>query len=43
MLNFNLSIKLCICDTATLQDHLVGEDLIVDYLLHWLNSHQRFE
>lgn len=26
-----------------LPDHLVGEDLIADYLLYWLNKHERFE
>ncbi|BFF91463.1 mitochondrial GTPase 1 [Drosophila madeirensis] len=26
-----------------LPDHIVGEDLIADYLLYWLNSHRRFE
>ncbi|XP_013109006.2 mitochondrial GTPase 1 [Stomoxys calcitrans] len=26
-----------------LQDHLVGEDLIADYLLYWLNKNERFE
>ncbi|XP_020799657.1 mitochondrial ribosome-associated GTPase 1 [Drosophila serrata] len=25
-----------------LPDHIVGEDLIADYLLYWLNSHRRF-
>ncbi|XP_034662334.1 mitochondrial GTPase 1 [Drosophila subobscura] len=26
-----------------LPDHIVGEDLIADYLLYWLNRHRRFE
>ncbi|XP_015593637.1 mitochondrial GTPase 1 [Cephus cinctus] len=26
-----------------LQDHLVGEETIADYLLFWLNKHERFE
>ncbi|SPP83005.1 mitochondrial GTPase 1 [Drosophila guanche] len=26
-----------------LPDHIVGEDLIADYLLYWLNKHRRFE
>ncbi|KNC21398.1 hypothetical protein FF38_12590 [Lucilia cuprina] len=26
-----------------LPDHLVGEDLIADYLLYWLNRHERYE
>ncbi|KAH8407943.1 hypothetical protein KR222_004182, partial [Zaprionus bogoriensis] len=24
-------------------DHIVGEDLIADYLLYWLNAHRRYE
>ncbi|EDV54092.1 mitochondrial ribosome-associated GTPase 1 [Drosophila erecta] len=26
-----------------LPDHIVGEDLIADYLLYWLNSHRKYE
>ncbi|XP_022231617.2 mitochondrial GTPase 1 [Drosophila obscura] len=26
-----------------LPDHIVGEDLIADYLLYWLNKHRRYE
>ncbi|XP_068156958.1 mitochondrial GTPase 1 [Drosophila tropicalis] len=26
-----------------LPDHIVGEDLIADYLLYWLNRHERFD
>lgn len=26
-----------------LPDHIVGEDLIADYLLYWLNKHERYE
>jgi len=26
-----------------LPDHIVGEDLIADYLLYWLNSHRRYD
>ncbi|KOB67268.1 Mitochondrial GTPase 1 [Operophtera brumata] len=28
---------------ASLQDHLVGEEAIADYLLYWLNSHGKFQ
>ncbi|KAL1514053.1 hypothetical protein ABEB36_003378 [Hypothenemus hampei] len=34
-------LKLALC--ATIQDHLVGETIIADYLLFWLNKHKRFE
>lgn len=29
--------------TGCLPDHLVGEDIIADYLLFWLNKHSRFD
>lgn len=29
--------------SGCLPDHLVGEDLIADYLLYWMNSQNRFE
>lgn len=29
--------------SGCLPDHLVGEDLIADYLLYWMNSQKRFE
>lgn len=34
-------MKLALC--SCLQDHLVGPDLIADYLLYWLNQNQRFD
>lgn len=34
-------MKLALC--ACLQDHLVGPDLIADFLLFWLNRNERFE
>lgn len=34
-------MKLALC--SCLQDHLVGPDLIADYLLYWLNRNERFE
>lgn len=33
-------MKLALC--SCLQDHLVGPDLIADYLLYWLNKNQEF-
>lgn len=34
-------MKLALC--ACLQDHLVGPDLIADFLLYWLNRNERYE
>lgn len=34
-----LRLALCGC----LQDHLVGNDVIADYLLYWLNKNNRFQ
>ena len=36
-----VALKLSLC--ASLKDSAVGEQLIADYLLFWLNSHFRFE
>ncbi|CAG9565721.1 unnamed protein product [Danaus chrysippus] len=36
-----MGLKLALC--ASLQDHLVGEEAIADYLLYWLNSHSNFK
>ncbi|CAH2044785.1 unnamed protein product, partial [Iphiclides podalirius] len=36
-----MGLKLALC--ASLQDHLVGEEVIADYLLYWLNSHAKFK
>ncbi|CAH1162853.1 unnamed protein product [Phaedon cochleariae] len=33
-------LKLAVC--ATIADHLVGEKIIADYLLYWLNKHEHF-
>lgn len=34
-------LKLALC--ATLQDHLVGEEIIADYLLYWFNKNNNFD
>ena len=34
-------MKLALC--ACLQDHLVGPDLIADYLLYWMNKNGRYD
>ncbi|KAG5884654.1 hypothetical protein JTB14_005398 [Gonioctena quinquepunctata] len=34
-------LKLALC--ATITDHLVGETLMTDYLLFWLNKYQRYD
>nr|CAH7744156.1 unnamed protein product [Callosobruchus chinensis] len=34
--NAETGLKLALC--ATLQDHLVGEELLADYLLYWMNK-----
>lgn len=39
--NTETGMKLAIC--SCLQDHLVGPELIADYLLFWLNKHEKFE
>ncbi|KAJ8977962.1 hypothetical protein NQ317_008154 [Molorchus minor] len=39
--NIEAGLKLALC--ATIEDHLVGEKIITDYLLYWLNKHQHFE
>ncbi|CAG9789521.1 unnamed protein product [Diatraea saccharalis] len=36
-----MGLKLALC--ASLQDHLVGEEAIADYLLYWLNKHSKFK
>ncbi|XP_053613464.1 mitochondrial GTPase 1 [Plodia interpunctella] len=36
-----MGLKLALC--ASLQDHLVGEEAIADYLLFWLNKHGKFK
>lgn len=38
--NIENGLKLALCNT--LQDHLVGEIVIADYLLYWLNKHSKF-
>ncbi|XP_019764605.1 mitochondrial GTPase 1 [Dendroctonus ponderosae] len=38
--NVEMGLKLALC--ATIQDHLVGETIICDYLLFWLNHHGYF-
>lgn len=39
--NVEMGLKLALC--ASLQDHLVGEEAIADYLLYWLNKHGKFK
>ncbi|CAG5004323.1 unnamed protein product [Parnassius apollo] len=39
--DIEMGLKLALC--ASLQDHLVGEEAIADYLLYWLNSHAKFK
>ncbi|CAF4866892.1 unnamed protein product [Pieris macdunnoughi] len=39
--NVEMGLKLALC--ASLQDHLVGEEIIADYLLYWLNAHENFK
>ncbi|KPI92096.1 Mitochondrial GTPase 1 [Papilio xuthus] len=39
--DIEMGLKLALC--ASLQDHLVGEETIADYLLYWLNSHAKFK
>ncbi|XP_050354017.1 mitochondrial GTPase 1 [Nymphalis io] len=39
--NIEMGLKLALC--ASLQDHLVGEEIIADYLLYWLNKHGSFK
>lgn len=36
-----VGLKLALC--ATIQDHLVGETTIADYLLYWLNKNKYFD
>lgn len=39
--NVETGLKLALC--ATLQDHLVGEEIIADYLLYWFNKNKKFD
>lgn len=39
--NVETGLKLALC--ATLQDHLVGEEVIADYLLYWFNKNSNFD
>lgn len=39
--NVETGLKLALC--ATLQDHLVGEEIIADYLLYWFNKNNNFD
>ncbi|XP_066245283.1 mitochondrial GTPase 1 [Euwallacea similis] len=41
IVDIEMGLKLAVC--ATIQDHLVGETVIADYLLFWLNKHNHFE
>ncbi|CAG9864047.1 unnamed protein product [Phyllotreta striolata] len=39
--NVETGLKLALC--ATIEDHRVGEGILADYLLYWLNKQQRFQ
>lgn len=39
--DIEVGLKLAACNT--IQDHLVGERVIADYILYWLNKHEHFE
>lgn len=39
--DIEIGLKLAACNT--IQDHLVGERVIADYILYWLNKHEHFE
>ena len=39
--DMDAGMKLAAC--GTLRDHLVGEQHICDYILHWLNTHHCFQ
>lgn len=39
--NVETGLKLALC--ATTQDHLVGEEVIADYLLYWFNKNSKFD
>ncbi|XP_023019929.1 mitochondrial GTPase 1 [Leptinotarsa decemlineata] len=39
--NIEIGLKLALC--ATITDHLVGETIMADYLLYWLNKHSYFD
>ncbi|VVC43088.1 GTP binding domain,P-loop containing nucleoside triphosphate hydrolase,GTP-binding protein, orthogonal [Cinara cedri] len=41
IINVETGLKLAVC--ATLQDHLVGEEIIADYLLYWFNKNKNFD
>ena len=38
--NVDMGMKLALC--SCFQDHLVGEDLIADYLLFWMNKNKNY-
>lgn len=38
--NMEMGMKLAAC--SCFQDHLVGEDIIADYILYWLNKNKNF-
>lgn len=39
--NTEVGLKLALC--ATIEDHMVGENIIADFLLYWLNKHELFK
>ncbi|KAL4222477.1 Mitochondrial GTPase [Mactra antiquata] len=38
--NVDVGMRLALCDC--IPNHLIGKDVIVDYLLYWLNKHEMF-
>ncbi|XP_022904406.2 mitochondrial GTPase 1 [Onthophagus taurus] len=38
--NTEIGLKLALCNLT--QNHLIGESIIADYLLYWLNKHENF-
>lgn len=38
--DMEVGLKLAACNT--IQDHLVGERIIADYILYWMNKHEQF-
>lgn len=39
--DIEIGLKLAAC--ATIQDHLIGERIIADYILYWMNKNEHFE
>lgn len=39
--DMDVGMKLALC--GSLQDHMVGEEMIADYMLFWMNKHEHFK